>query len=97
MSVLTTDDDGFDHSIIVEARDPRNSDSSCPAGVSPCLAGGSLRVVVDGYETLLSPGAVSPGPGVKVSGINLPAACRSLNFEMVSRDVAVRVLPALVW
>lgn len=60
-------------------------DSSCPAGVSPCLADGSLRVILDGEETLLAPGTVSLGQGVQVTAANLPGACRSFGFEKVRR------------
>ena len=84
LSVLTTDADGFDHSIVIEVKDPHNLVSSCPAGVSPCLADGSLRVLLDGEEALLSPGALSLGLGVQVSAANLPGACRSFGFEKVS-------------
>ena len=83
LSVLTTDADGADHSIVIEAKDPHNLDSSCPAGVSPCLADGSLRVVLDGEEALLAPGAVSLSQDVKISAANLPGACRSFGFEKV--------------
>eukprot|EP00903_Cladosiphon_okamuranus_P012010 g11277.t1 len=82
LSVLTTDDDGFHHSIVVEVKDPHDLDSSCPpGGVSPCLADGSLSVVLDGKETLLAPGTVFLGPDVQISAANLPGACRSFGFE----------------
>ncbi|CAN0286207.1 unnamed protein product, partial [Ectocarpus fasciculatus] len=67
LSVLTTDADGVDHSIVIEVKEPHDLYSSCPDGVSPCLADGSLRVVLDGEETLLAPGTVSPGQNVEVS------------------------------
>ena len=85
LSVLTTDVDGFDHSIIVEVKDPHDLVSSCPAGVSPCLADGSLRVVLDGEEMLIAPGTVPLGDGVSVSAANLPGSCRSFGFEQVRR------------
>lgn len=85
LSVLTADADGFDHSIVIEVKDPHNLDSSCPGEVSPCLADGSLRVVLDGEETLLAPGTVSLGQGVQISAANLPGACRSFGFEKVRR------------
>ncbi|CAM9581761.1 unnamed protein product, partial [Ectocarpus fasciculatus] len=81
LSVLTTDSDGSDHSIVIEVADPHSLDSSCPAGVSPCLADGALIVLVDGEEVLLSPGTISLGPDVEVSAVNLPGACRSFGFE----------------
>ncbi|CAM9659945.1 unnamed protein product [Scytosiphon promiscuus] len=81
LSVLTTDADGFDHSIVIHVKDPHDLDTSCPAEVSPCLADGSLRVVLDGEETLLAPGTVRLGQGVQISAANLPGACRSFGFE----------------
>ncbi|CAM9631382.1 unnamed protein product [Ectocarpus fasciculatus] len=81
LSVLTTDADGFDHSIVIEVVDPHDLDSSCPAGVSPCLADGALRVLLDGEEKLLAPGTVSLAPDVEISAANLPGACRSFGFE----------------
>ena len=83
LSVLTTDVDGSDHAIVVEVKDPHNLGSSCPAGVSPCLADGSLAVVLDGEETLIAPGTVSLGVDVHVSAANLPGACRSFGFDQV--------------
>lgn len=86
LSVLTTGANGFDHSIIIEVKDPHSLASSCPAGVSPCLADGSLSVVLDGQEALLAPGTVSLSPDVEVSAANLPGACRSFGFEEVGRS-----------
>lgn len=75
-SLLTADADGVQHSIVIEVKDPHSLESSCPAGVSPCLAEGTLSVLVDGEETLLQPGTVSVGPGVEISAVNLPGSCR---------------------
>jgi len=61
LSVLTTDADNYDHSIVIEVKDPHSLKSSCPTGVSPCLADGSLRVALDGEEALLAPGTVLLG------------------------------------
>ncbi|CAM9269926.1 unnamed protein product [Ectocarpus sp. 8 AP-2014] len=81
LSLITTDGDGQEHSIIISVKDPHSLDSDCPPGVSPCLADGSLSVVLDGNETLLAPGAVELAPDVKVSVVNIPGACRSFGFE----------------
>ncbi|CAB1100369.1 unnamed protein product [Ectocarpus sp. CCAP 1310/34] len=81
LSLITTDDDGQEHSIIISVKDPHSLDSDCPPGVSPCLADGSLIVVLDGNETLLAPGAIELAPDVKVSAVNIPGACRSFGFE----------------
>ena len=83
LSVLATDADGFDRSIVIQVKDPHNMDSSCPAERSSCLADGSLEVVLDGEETLLAPGTVSLSHDVQVSAANLPGACRSFGFEKV--------------
>ncbi|CAM9484782.1 unnamed protein product, partial [Hapterophycus canaliculatus] len=81
LSVLTTDADGLDHSIVIEVKDPHSLVSFCPAEVTPCLADGSLSVVLDGAESLLAPGSVSLSTNVRVSAANLPGACRSFGFE----------------
>lgn len=81
LSILTTDSDGVAHSIVIEAKDPHNIESSCPPGVSPCLADGSLRVVLDGVETLSAPGSVTLGKDLVVSAVNIPGQCRSFGFE----------------
>ncbi|CAM9134386.1 unnamed protein product [Scytosiphon promiscuus] len=81
LSVLTTGDDGLQHSIVIEVKDPHTLSSACPAGMPSCLGDGALTVVVDGEEALLTPGTYSVGPGVTVSAANLPGACRSFGFE----------------
>ncbi|CAM9763993.1 unnamed protein product, partial [Hapterophycus canaliculatus] len=81
LSILTTDSDGVAHSIVIEAKDPHNIESSCPPGVFPCLADGSLSVVLDGVETLFAPGSVTLGKDVAVSAVNIPGQCRSFGFE----------------
>eukprot|EP00903_Cladosiphon_okamuranus_P010586 g10010.t1 len=81
LSVITTDADGLDHSIVIEVTDPHSLESSCPVGLSPCLADGALTVEIDGKETLLAPGTVQVGSGVAVSAVNLPGACRSFGFK----------------
>ena len=81
LSILTTDTDGLDHSIVIQVTNPQSLESSCPVGMSPCLADGALTVEIDGEETLLAPGTVDVGSGVAVSTVNLPGACRSFGFE----------------
>ncbi|CAM9909083.1 unnamed protein product, partial [Ectocarpus sp. 6 AP-2014] len=81
LSILATDENGVHHTVVIEVREPQNLDSSCPAGLSPCLADGSLSVLLDGEEELLAPGTVSLGRDVQVSAANLPGACRSFGFE----------------
>eukprot|EP00903_Cladosiphon_okamuranus_P020451 g18771.t1 len=81
LSIITKDVESVDHTIEISVSNPHNLHSSCPEGVSPCLAGGALRVKLDGHESLLSPGEVTLGPGVAISAVNLPGACRSFGFE----------------
>ena len=81
LSVITTDDDGVDHTIDIAVTNPHSLESSCPAGVSPCLADGALTVKLDGKESLVAPGEVTLGPGVAIAAANLPGACRSFGFE----------------
>ncbi len=83
LSVLTTDVDGSEHDVVIEVRNPHSLESSCPKGVSPCLADGALAVVLDGEEALLAPGTVSLGVDVAVTAANLPGACRSFGFDKV--------------
>jgi len=45
------------------------------------FADGALSVKLDGQESLLSPAEVTLGPGVAISAVNLPGACRSFGFE----------------
>lgn len=100
LSVLTADADGFDHSIVIEVDEPHSLDSACPAGVSPCLADGALRVTLDGEEALLAPGTVFLGQDVQVSAVNLPGQCRSFGFEKVRSSVggvAIHWLSLLLW
>eukprot|EP00903_Cladosiphon_okamuranus_P021427 g19696.t1 len=81
LSMITKDVEGVDHTIEISVTDPHSLDSSCPEGVSPCLADGALSVKLDGQESLFSPGEVTLGPGVAISAVNLPGACRSFGFE----------------
>ncbi|CAM9849933.1 unnamed protein product, partial [Ectocarpus fasciculatus] len=81
LSILATDEHGIHHTMVIEVREPHNLDSSCPHGLSPCLADGSLSVFLDGEEKLLAPGTVFLAQDVQVSAVNLPGACRSFGFE----------------
>lgn len=81
LSVQTSDTEGSKHDIIIEVEEPHRLESRCPQGVAPCLADGSLRVLLDGHEELRAPGSVALGPDVIVSAVNLPGECRSFGFE----------------
>lgn len=81
LSLLTTDFDGFEHTIVISVNNPHVQDSVCLLNVSPCLADGSLNVVVDGEEVLLSPGELELAPGVELRAVNIPGECRSFGFE----------------
>ena len=80
-SLLTTDDDGLHHSIVVKAKEPHHLDTACPVGVSPCLADGSLVVALDGEEVLARPGTLSLAPGIEITAVNIPGECRSFGFK----------------
>ena len=81
LSMITTDTQGVDHTIEIFVNDPHNLQSACPAGASPCLADGALTVKLDGRDSLVAPGEVTLGPGVAISAVNLPGACRTFGFE----------------
>lgn len=79
-ALLTTDDVGFHHSIVVTTNEPHNLETACPVGVSPCLANGSLTVLLDGEEALVAPGTVSLAPGIDITVVNTPGECRPFGF-----------------
>lgn len=81
ISIITTDSDGFYHSIVITVKEPHSLESVCSPGISPCLADGSLNVVLDGEAALSAPGSVILGPGVEVTAVNIPGECRSFGFE----------------
>ena len=81
MSIINTDDDNLDHSIVISVADPHSLESSCPVGMSQCLANGALRVDVNGEEIILAPGQITVAPGIAIAAVNLPGACRSFGFE----------------
>lgn len=81
ISIITTDVDGFDHSIVISVKEPHSLESACPTEISPCLADGSLNIVVDGEAALSAPGNVILAPGVEVTAVNIPGECRSFGFE----------------
>ena len=75
------------HSLAVEVKDPYTVDTGgCPMGVSPCLANGGLRAVVDGREMddLLhfSRNTRIAGGEISVSASNLPVECRQVCAEI---------------
>lgn len=69
-----------EHSLVIEVQNPYTVDTAgCPDGVSPCLANGGLRAVVDGEEAhgLLGPTTQETvADGIVVSASNLPVECR---------------------
>lgn len=79
-ALLTTDDVGLNHSIVVTAKEPHNMETACPVEVFPCLADGSLTVLLDGVEALAAPGTVSLASGFDITAVNTPGECRSLGF-----------------
>jgi len=81
LAIVTTDDEGIEHTIDISVTNPHSMESACPVGVSPCLAEGALTVKIDDVESMSSPGEVTLGPGVAISAVNLPGACRSFGYE----------------
>lgn len=82
------------HSLAIEVKNPyTTATDGCPTDVSPCLANGGLRAVVDGYdvEDLLhfSRRASVAGNTILVSASNLPVECRQVStcllFVVVNR------------
>lgn len=76
------------HSLAIEVKDPYtvNTDG-CPPGVSPCLANGGLRVVVDGSEAdgllrFLRTELVADDL-IAVSASNLPVECRQFGGDKI--------------
>ena len=76
------------HSLIVEVANPYTVNTGgCPDGVSPCLANGGLRMIVDGQEVdeLLRFSRVVPvaDGAVSVSASNLPVECRQFGGDRI--------------
>ena len=77
------------HSLVIEVKDPYSIDTDgCPESVSPCLANGGLRIVVDGEqemdELLQFSRQVPVADGViTLSASNLPAQCRQFGGDKI--------------
>ena len=75
------------HSLVLEVRDPYTIDTDgCPEGVSPCLANGGLRAVVDGVEVpdLLRPSRKEAvADALEISASNLPVECRQFGGDRI--------------
>ena len=76
------------HSLTIEVKNPYTVDTDgCPAGVSPCLANGGLRVVVDGQEEDELLGFSRQVPVVdgtmSMSASNLPVECRQFGGDKI--------------
>eukprot|EP00903_Cladosiphon_okamuranus_P020462 g18781.t1 len=76
------------HSLTIEIENPYtiNTDG-CPEGVSPCLANGGLRMVVDGQQQdgLLRFSRQAPvaDGAISVSASNLPVECRQFGGDKI--------------
>lgn len=75
------------HSLVIEVNNPYDTNTNgCPRGISPCLANGGLRAVVDRKETegvlrfLRDEYVVD---GIAVSASNLPAECRQFGGDKI--------------
>ncbi|CAM9722356.1 unnamed protein product, partial [Ectocarpus fasciculatus] len=74
------------HSVVIEVENPYTIDTGgCPAGVSPCLANGGLRIIVDGQEVddlLRFSRQVTMADGaMTMSASNLPVECRQFGGD----------------
>lgn len=81
ISLITVDADGIEHKIAISVDKSHSLDSSCPSGMSSCLADGALTVANDGNVALTTPGTGGPDNGMDVTAVNLPDACGSFGFE----------------
>ena len=75
------------NSLTIEVKNPYGTDTNgCPRGISPCLANGGLRAVVDGEEIeslLRFLRNENVADGIAVSASNLPAECRQFGGDKV--------------
>eukprot|EP00903_Cladosiphon_okamuranus_P022268 g20475.t1 len=76
------------HSVVVEVANPYTIDTDgCPEGISPCLANGGLRIIVDGHEDneLLQFSTQVPvaNGAVSLSASNLPVECRQFGGDRI--------------
>eukprot|EP00752_Nemacystus_decipiens_P007470 g6673.t1 len=76
------------HSLTIEVENPYTVDTGgCPEDVSPCLANGGLRIVVDGQEVneLLQFSRQVPvaDGAILVSASNLPVECRQFGGDKI--------------
>ena len=75
------------HSLIIEVENPYDIDTNgCPPGISPCLANGGLRAIVDGEEVeslLRFSRDKYVVDGITVSASNLPAECRQFGGDKI--------------
>lgn len=75
------------HSLVIEVKNPYAVDTNvCPHGVSPCLANGGLRAVVDGEEVddiLAFSRNRHVVQGITLSASNVPAECRPFGRDKI--------------
>ena len=75
------------HSLIIEVENPYDIDTNgCSPGISPCLANGGLRAIVDGEEVeslLRFSRDEYVVDGITVSASNLPAECRQFGGDKI--------------
>ena len=75
------------HSLVIEVNNPYDVETNgCPRGISPCLANGGLRAVVDGEEVdgLLGFSRNKyVADGITMSASNLPVECRQFGGDKI--------------
>ncbi|CAM9783140.1 unnamed protein product [Ectocarpus fasciculatus] len=76
------------HSVVIDVQNPYTIHTGgCPEGVSPCLANGGLRIIVDGQEVddlLRFSRQVTVADGIMtMSASNLPVECRQFGGDKI--------------
>eukprot|EP00752_Nemacystus_decipiens_P006653 g5981.t1 len=76
------------HSLVIEVKNPYTIDTDgCPEGISPCLANGGLRVIVDDQEIdellQFSRQVLAADDTIFVSASNLPVECRQFGGDRI--------------
>lgn len=75
-AIALTSKDG--HFVMIEVVKPLDLSPSCVVGPrgEPCLAGGALRVTVDGHDVMSYPGTSHFDDSISITALNLPLECQ---------------------
>ena len=76
-----------EHSVIIEVKNPYDTATDgCPNGVSPCLAKGGVRIIVDGEQNdgiFTSSRDEEVADDIYISASNLPVECRQFGGDKI--------------